>query len=277
MKRSLWWLWSVGLLLAGCEAFALQPTPTLTPTRVLSAPTLAASPVVRGEVPTFPAQEFIGQNDPTAAAAASGGDLPPIALGSGEPGAISQSIQLPATDGVLLTGTLYSSGSARVPGVLLLAPDSANWLDLPLRIQAAGFTVLTMNTGSIRTLDDFSVVLRTLSDVGTVDPSGMGVVGAEDGANTALIGCAADLLCDAAALISPTQALGIPMQQFNPRPVFIAAGEADTTLTPLIDDLSRFAQNAARQTGAGTGRGTALIAENPAIGDRLIEWLRDQL
>lgn len=265
------------ILLAGCEALALQPTPTLTPTRLMSAPTLEASPVVRGEVPTLPAQGFIGQNNPTAAAAVSGGDLPPIAIGTGEPGAVSQPIQLPASDGLMLTGTLYSSGAARVPGVLLLAPDSAAWLDLPLRIQAAGFTVLTMNAGSIRSLDDFSVVLRMLSDVGTVDPGGIGVVGAEDGANAALIGCAADRLCDAAALISPTQSLALPMQQFNPRAVFLAAGEADALANPIINELMQSAQAAALHSGQGAERGAALIGANPDIGDRLIEWLRDQL
>jgi hypothetical protein len=278
-KHLLWLICLLSLVLAACEAFTPPPTNTPIPTRGISGPTIEPSPVVRGEVPTAEAAAFIGQNDPTAAAAPSDGDLPPIAVGTLIPGEVRQTIQLPATDGTLLNGTLYSSGAERVPGVLMLAPDSATWLDLPLRLQAAGFTVLSMNLGDVRSQDDFTVILRSLSDVGTVDPAGIGVVGAEGGADLALTGCAADLLCDAVALISPSpnDSLILTVQQFNPRPVFLAAGQADVDTFATVGELNRFASEAMLESGAGAERGALLVQANPGIGDRLIEWLRNQL
>src|SRR5690606_36844349 len=212
--------------LGACEVF--EPLPTSTPTRVLTGPTLEASPVVRGEYPTEPAL-LQGQNDPTAAALPSGGVLPPLAVAT-EQDSIRQSIQVTTRAGLTLPGDLYSSGDQRWPGLLMLAPDPQAWLDLPLRLQAAGFTVLVMSSADVSSAEVLSDVLVSFSDVGTVDPGNMGVIGAEAGADVALLGCAVELLCDVVALISPTQhdPLLVAMQRYNPRSLFVAASEGDT-------------------------------------------------
>src|SRR5215218_3097398 len=119
----------LAILLAACSTF--DAPPTLAPTRELSGPTVQPSDVFRGEFPTD-APQFQGQNDPTAAAAVSGGDLPPVALDTPVDGQIRHAIQITASDGRLLSGDLYTGGGPRVPGVLMLAPDSSQWLDLPL-------------------------------------------------------------------------------------------------------------------------------------------------
>jgi hypothetical protein len=264
-----------GLLLSACSAF--EPLPTLTPTRQLTGPTTAPSPVFRGELPTEAPTVIFGQNDPTAAAMPSGGELPPLIVDSSGDGV--QAIAITGGDGRVLNGTLYSGGIARVPGLLMLAPDSSAWLDLPLRLQAAGFTVLAMSTSDVISTGDLSAALQSLKDVATVDPARMGVIGAQGGADLALLGCAVELLCDVVALVSPTQhdPLLVAMQRFNPRAIFVAAGEADAVGIGAARALEDYAQGPALLvTGPGAERGAGLVQASPVIGDRMIEWLRGQ-
>jgi hypothetical protein len=264
-------------LLAACSVF--EPLPTAIPTRQLTGPTTVPSPVFRGELPTEGPQ-FTGQNDPTAAAMPSGGDLPPLPVGSTSAGGVQQGIAITGSDGHILTGDLYAGGGGlRVPGLLMLAPDSAEWLDIPLRLQAAGFTVLTMSTDEVVSTGDVSAALQSLKDFNTVDPGRMGVIGAQNGADLALLSCSVELLCDVVALISPTQhdPLLIAMQRYNPRSIFVAAGESDSTGIAAARSLEDYAQGPARlETAPGAQRGALLIQANPNIGDRLIEWLQGQ-
>lgn len=264
------------LALVGCSVF--EPLPTAIPTRQLTGPTTAPSPVFRGEAPTE-GPIFAGQNDPTAAAMPSGGELPPLPVGEASAGGVQQGIVITGGDGRMLTGDLYSGGVERVPGLLMLAPDSSAWLDLPLRLQAAGFTVLTMSTDEVVSTGDLSAALQSLSDVVTVDPGRMGVIGAQQGADLALTGCAVELLCDTVALISPTQQdpLLVAMQRYNPRAIFLAAGEGDTVSIGAARALEDYAQGPAQlQTAPGAERGAGLILATPSIGDRLIEWMQGQ-
>src|SRR5690606_141344 len=191
------------LAASGCSAF--EPLPTPFPTRQLTGPTSVPSPVFRGELPTEGPTVVFGQNDPTAAAMPSGGDLPPLPVGDASAGGVQQSIAITGGDGRVLTGDLFSGGVERVPGLVMIAPDSAEWLDLPLRLQAAGFTVLTLSTSQVISTGDLSAALQSLRDVATVDPGRMGVIGALQGADMALLGCSVELLCDVVAVISPTQ------------------------------------------------------------------------
>lgn len=273
------WIIPIFALLAACAAF--EPPPTPTPTRALSGPTLEASPVVRGVVPTLPAVEYIGQNDPTAAAMPSGGDLPPLIVGASADGSGAQAVQIAMGDGALIDGDLYPALSGeRVPGILLLAPDRAAWLDLPLRLQAVGFTALTMDVRDVTNLGDFSVMLRSLSDAGTVDPASLAVVGAESGADLALSGCANDLLCDAVVLLTPTDptALASAIQRYNPRPLFVAAGRDDAPGIATAGALAEAAFGAVQfEQVDGALRGAFLVQGSSTLGAAVIDWLEAQL
>lgn len=258
----------------------LAPAPTPTPTRALTGATLAPSPVVRGELPTeSAATAFIGQNDMTAASLPANAALPPLPVGTVDAGAVRQEVVLTLANGGTVAGSLYTSGAARRPGVLMLAPSSADWLDLPLRLDAAGFTVLTVDAGAL-TEGDFGVLLVSLSEVGTVDPARVAVVGAEAGADLALAGCAVDMLCDALAIVSPTQTdpLLVAMQNYHPRPLFAAAATGDAAGLAAIESLNSYAGGLSGfERPEGTGRGALLMQASPALGDRLIQWLRGQM
>lgn len=273
------WISLAALLLAACDNLS----PSIQPTRTLSAPTLAASPVVRPyaqeQEPT--ALVNAGVNDPTAAALPRDSDLPPLLEGTMIPGESRQPISVTAPDGAILAGDLYAAPTvARPPGVLMLAPDRAAWLDLPLRLQAQGFTVLAVNNrgggNSNLATGDFGALLNALSQV--VDPGRLAVVGAESGADEALAGCAAEQLCDALAVFSPLDAtlISSAILRYNPRPLFIAAGTGDGAFG-VAQTLNSMARGALRfEAIESAARGAGLILAQPALGDALIAWLETQ-
>jgi hypothetical protein len=264
------------LLLAACD----NPPATLIPTRELSGPTLAPTEVILPVAPQGEPTQLLnaGQNDPTAAALPSGAELPPLEVGTSELGASHQAVQITVADGVL-DGDLYPNPQGgRVPGILLLAPDRTAWLDLPLRMQAAGFTVLSVNIPT----NDTPVVpalLEALIQISAVDPGRVALVGAESGADAALAGCAADTLCDALALFTPldrTRNLDA-MLRYNPRPIFIAAGTGSAEYA-VAESVGESATGGLEfRTAPGDGRGAALLLAQPSLSDNLIAWLDAQL
>jgi hypothetical protein len=271
------------LAAAGCDS----PTPEPTPVRATLPPTLAATAVFNPAIPQSGAAGFDmqGQNDPTAAALPRDSELPPLALGETTTTG-AERVQVTAADGALLEGDLYAvtatdaAGSpTRTPAVLFLAPDRAAWLDLPLRLQSAGYTVLSLSLRPAGVGDasgDFPAALAALAATGTADPGRIAVVGAERGGLLALAGCAREPLCDAAAVFSPAAAPAVLLDAlagYGGRPLFLAAAEAEAAA------LGDFRASARALSGYETAdtplRGAALVQARPAIGDALIAWLRD--
>ena len=269
-------------LLAACDA---APTPTPTAGRVIEGATIEASPTFFPRQPTYvPFDEyFAGQNDPTAAALPAGGALPPLAVGvplevSGTPAPGKHTIQITGMDGTQLAGDFYDTPGERLPGVLLLAPDRTAWGDFPVKLNAAGFAVRSMDWRESGLLD-FTVMLQALNS-GDADPANLAVIGANAGADVALLGCAGDMLCDTALLLSPggDPALVNAMLAYNPRPILLAASEDDPVAYAAITAIQAAASGAVQfQPFTGAGSGAAMLANRPDLGDLLIAWLRQTL
>ncbi len=268
-----------GLLffVAGCTGEANTPTPT----RNFSAPTMEPSPNPFAMGPPTEAppdsSNGIGQNDPTAAALPNrdGGALPPLPVGTMT--GPRQTVRLTAEDGTLLSGMLYQQEAERQPGVLLLASDANSWSGFPQQLHEAGFTVLVMPLRTGGELDDFHVMLDSLTS-GIADPSRIIVVGAAQGADVALAGCAEMAVCLGAALLSPLDAVALPgiMASFNPRPLFVTASQQDAESYAVAEALDAAATSTGKllQPLENAGRGTAILLNRPDVGDLLIEWLR---
>lgn len=261
------WLLLAIALLAGCLPDPLPPTAV--------PPTIAAFPTPQPTV-----LRNIGQNDPTAASLPSGGALPPqpIALTSQAGG---QPVQIVTGDGTLLIGDLYANADGRrVPAVLLLAVDRAGWLDLPLRLQAAGYTALAVDlrAGSTEAtpppLGDFAAIMDALIEVATVDPGLVAVIGGGVGADAALAGCASDLRCDALALFGVTPSVStVALLQYNPRPLFLSQG-TDSPGFIAAGQIRANARSPLRyEEVASMANGPELIQRQPALIDALIGWL----
>jgi hypothetical protein len=240
---------------------------------------MASTAIFRGEFPTESPLSALGQNDPTAAALPRDSVLPPLVVNDGSEDGLRQTVEVTLSTGIQQTADLYSGGLNRVPGVLVLGPTREGWRDLPLRLQAAGFTVLVTDLPQTMTIIDVEILLESLSDVSTVDPGMMAVVGLDNGAELALNTCADDELCDAVALLAPTQTqtLLLAMDRYNPRALYVAASQEDAVSFDALTRLEDYARGEVRTTlGTGTGRGFALLDENPQIGDELVRWLRGQ-
>jgi len=265
--------------LAGCESeTAAAPTPTYD----LS---FLPSPL---PLPTAQPSDYeptrlsnIGQNNATAAALPSGGELPPLQVGT-QSGETRQSVVVTAADGANLVGDLYANPSGeRGTGVLFIAPDRGGWLDLPLRLQAQGYTVLSMDlratTDTAVLLGDFQAMLGALAAAGTVDPGRIVVVGAEMGADMGLIGCGANALCDALAMFSPVDSsvMDSATLRYNPRPMFLAVGRDDAAF--IVGEAVRASARGTMtyQSIPGAARGTGLLVAQPALTDQLRNWLAE--
>jgi hypothetical protein len=267
LKKLFWLL----LWLAACAPTEFA-TPTLT--RSLSGPTLAPTQPVLVRPPTEgppPLAGAIGMSDPTAASVPNQAVMPPRAIGT--PG--SRSIEITAADGTLLVGELYQPVAERLPGVLLLGTDTANWGVLPSELNNAGFTVLVMTLRPDGA--DVPVLLETLAS-GIADPARIGAVGAAAGADAVMNGCALVALCDAAVLLSPESADLNALGLFNPRPLMLAASEDDPAAYMNAQSLAEAATGTSLfQPFAAAGHGTAMLQRRPDLAGLIVEWFLSQL
>jgi hypothetical protein len=269
------------VILAACD-----PTfPTPTPLPPLTGPTLPASPTIFPRQPTdipfdIPYDGYYeGSNDPTAAALAPGEALPPLHVGTPAPRDSGQTVAITAQDGAQLAGMLYQSlDGVRLPGVLLLSPKVADWGAFPRKLYAAGFTVLAMDLRE-QGLLDFQVMLRALSS-GEADPASLAVIGAGAGADITLLGCAGDLLCDTAILLSPSSnpALIDALNAFTPRPILLAASQDDPDSFGSAQKLQAAARGEVLfQRFDSAGHGALMLFNRPDLGDLVIDWLERQI
>ena len=270
-------LLSLMLPLAACNTL---DAPTLTPTHGLTGPTIAPSPQIFTGPPTegIPSQAgSIGQSDPTAAALPNQGALPPNALDAPEFG--HQLIEVIAQDGSLLSGELYQRAETRQPGILLLGLSAGAWGDFPAQLNAAGFTVLVMALREDGDETDVEVMIDALVS-GTADPAHIAAIGAGEGADLVLRGCAVNSACDTVILLSPLDAPELlnALAQFNPRPMMLAASEEDQESFATAQALNDAATgDKLFQPLVSAGHGTALLNNRPDLVDLMIDWLRRQL
>ncbi len=278
MKRSNFvWVARLSILFIGCFLSACSGTSLLLPTetpRPVNLPTPFLLPALNEPTLSF----AMGYNDPTAASLPSGGNMPPRYVTDSESLTGGIGVEITTTRGVL-SGELYNNLlNERRPGIMLLAPDRTTWLDLPLRLQSAGYTVLsiTVDRQTDSVLEDFQAVLRSLSETGSVDPGQIVVIGALEGADIGLVGCANDLLCDALVMFSPLLQTGLneAVFRYNPRPMYLVSSTADET---VANQIRANARGAVVYEALDGEAGASLIQSSPAITDRLIQWLADTL
>jgi hypothetical protein len=294
MRRQSPWTTCILLLallaLSACDAFSAA---TPTPERNISVPTLQPSPTVliRSSDEIYGDNVLDGRNDPTAAAHANQGVLPPVVVATRAANS-AETVQVVTEDGTLLLADLYQrfelagqplavvdqAGQMRVPGLLIVAQDRLAWGLLPGRLSAAGFTVMVAEMRQPPRAADVRALLESLSELSTVDPARLAVVGSEVGADVAFLGCAVAALCDAAALISPQSGdiLANVLPDYNPRPLWVTVGRDDQAGYNAMLQLSTGANGPLRVNDFETGRGTTLLRTYPEISERLTEWLSAQ-
>ena len=269
-----------GVLILSLSACVLpnQNAETPTPTRGLSAPTLAVSPspVIRTSDELYPTDDgiFVGQTNPTQAALPVDSEPVPI-----QPVEQDNIIDIVLEDGNVLQGEIFQDGDTRQAGILIVGVDRASWGTLPLELQWAGFTVLVMETGLIPQASHVDTMLKTFINIGTVDPARIGVIGEAQGADIVMLACAFDELCDVVALLSPLSrdTLLNTIPSYGTRPLLLATSNQDPESYPATLALSQTAQGDMRFIETSAGRGSSLLQFQPELISELVIWFSTYL
>ncbi len=279
-------VWMV-VVLAACDTLAPIP-PTFTPTWEFSAPTLQPTPFVP-IVPPTTGPDYVGRNNPQAAAIPFDSELLPLVVESDDAEPPVQSVQLTVRDNLTLAGELYENSPLeleqrallqRLPGVVLIASTRGEWETLPRQLRDAGFTVLVVAVNNTLGIDDTVAILRIFSKTASVNPGVIGVVGSGPGASLALPACAADLICDMLILLSPSDQNLLPsyMVNYNPRPMLVVASTEDVSAFTTAQLLQIEATGDFRiQPYNNAGRGTDMLHSQPELSTVIVQWLTERL
>lgn len=294
-------------VLTGCEGL-VGTEPTRTPTRT-AMPPLAASPTINPLPPTPIANEsggqFAGSTNLTAAAAPNNSDLRPETT---LPGLIRpELVNITALDGSLLAGELYrppgQAAGTQLPGVVILKTPVDDWHGLPVLLRDAGIVALMVEVRLPALPGDVDAMLETLAADPTVNPDRIAVIGAETGADTALLNCAQTVRCAALVMLTPLDrpALLNVMTTFNqtPRPLLLAvssvdlesartaeairlSAQGDVRLEVLTETATTTATTADPNAAPGTpqpvvGTGTQMLVNRPELTTLIVTWLDSRL
>ncbi len=212
----------------------------------------------------------IGRTDPSFASLPVDAVLPPAPLGDS-----TRRVKVVLEDGSVLEGERYGFSVLRQPGILILSREVSNWRPLAKRLAERGFVVLALETGGWLEAQHLNTILRSLTAISKVDAGWIAIIGAEHSADLALLGCAVNELCDAAALLSPLSrdTLLNMLLSYGARPLWLAAAQDDAEANAAARALARSAAGEAQFLEYERGRGVELLVNQPEIVEQLAEWL----
>lgn len=212
----------------------------------------------------------IGRTDPSFASLPVDAVLPPAPLGDS-----TRRVKVVLEDGSVLEGERYGFSVLRQPGILILSREVANWRPLTKRLAERGFVVLALETGGWLEAQHLSTILRSLTAISKVDAGWIAIIGAEHSADLALLGCAVNELCDAAALLSPLSqgTLLNMLLSYGARPLWLAAAKDDAEANAAARALARSAPGEAQFLEYERGRGVDLLVNQPESVEQLADWL----
>lgn len=207
-----------------------------------------------------------------------------------------ETIELPATDELMLVGDFYVPDAldAPAPAILLMHMNRGRRSDYAPLIPAlldSGYVVLTVDlrahgeTGGGRdwdlAIEDTQVWLDWLREQDAVDGSRLATIGASIGSNLALVGCANDGDCVTAVALSPGE------DYFGVMPgeslvdglnAFLVASHNDRqsadSIRAFFNDASGYVST---RMYLGRAHGTQLFSnELESISNAIIVWLDEQ-
>jgi pimeloyl-ACP methyl ester carboxylesterase len=203
-----------------------------------------------------------------------------------------------AADGTPLSADLYEPEATPAPAVVLvhmLSRSRLDWATVADHLRAAGFIALAVDlrghgqssgafdpSGALapmqRDVEAAVAFLKARHDVAT---GRIGIAGASLGANLAALVAAADPSIRSLALLSASNDYrGLRIEaalRKVERPVLLVAGSNDPYAVRSAGTLG--GTGAGRETAIVTdaGHGTAMLARQPEIAGRLVDWFRRTL
>jgi dienelactone hydrolase len=212
-------------------------------------------------------------------------------------GASSQRLTFRTDDGLTVAATWYEPSVRPAPAVIvvhMLRKSRRDWDQMATRIAAEGIGALAIDLRgrgeSQGNTDDYAGMVqdvraarRLLASRGDVIPSRIGLAGASLGATIAAQAAAEDPSITALALLSPSLEyrglrIDAAVRKYGARPVLLIASDDDGYAARSARELQK--------AGGGpteimiltrAGHGTAMLAGDPDLGRRLLDWFRRTL
>jgi alpha-beta hydrolase superfamily lysophospholipase len=212
--------------------------------------------------------------------------------------AVGRGIVLRAADGATLSASLYESGHEGSPGVVLVHMfhrTHADWNGVAEALQQAGMTVVSLDlrghgdSAGHYDPEDFSPLVRDVeAAVGLLQARGdvargrVGIAGASLGASLAVLAAAADPSIRSIALLSPSlEYRGLrceaALKKYAPRPALLVAATNDPYALRSVRQMTSAGPANEALTLEGAGHGTAMLARDPDLVARVVEWFRNTL
>jgi alpha-beta hydrolase superfamily lysophospholipase len=211
-------------------------------------------------------------------------------------GAATQRVTFRTDDGITLAGTWYEPSSQPAPAVILvhmLQKSRRDWDQFASRLAGEGIGALTFDLRGhgessggpqdyAAMVQDVRTARRFLGSRSDVTPTRIGLAGASIGATLAVLAAADDPGIVSVALLSPTtdyRGLRIDgaLKKYGARPLLLIASDDDGYAWRSVRDLQK--ASGARETIllSRAGNGTNMLASDPDLMGRLVEWFRRTL
>lgn len=210
----------------------------------------------------------------------------------------SRLVPLAAADGASLTALVYEPFHQPAPAVVLLhmlGRSRRDWEETAQRLRTAGFLVLALDfrwiaaAGGPDQRRDFGplvldarAALEYVKARPDVVPGRIGIGGASLGASVAALAAAEDPDVRALALISPAlDYRGLrceaAMRKYGERPALLVSAAADPYALRSARQLATGGANREVLVTETAGHGTTLLARQPELIDRLVDWFQRTL
>jgi len=212
--------------------------------------------------------------------------------------AAGHTVSLRAADGTTLSAALYEAGQ-QAPGVVLvhmLTRTHADWNGVADALQQAGFTVLALDlrghgdsggsydpSGDLSSMQlDVQAAVRLLEARSDVAKGRIGIAGASLGANLAIIVASNIPAVRSIALLSPgLDYRGVKceaaMRKYGTRQALLVAASNDSYALRSAKQLATLGTGTEVLTLEGAGHGTTMLARDPGLAPRLVDWFKKTL
>jgi dienelactone hydrolase len=206
-------------------------------------------------------------------------------------------VQLRASDGTMLTATLYEAATTPAPAVVLvhmLTRTKEDWGRFAGRLQASGATALALDlrghggsagsaAPSAAMALDVQAAVAWLGTRNEVRPGAIVVVGASLGASLAVLAAAESQTVRGVALLSPaTEYRGVRLEPglrgYGERPMLVVASSEDPyALRSARALVSAEAPERELLVSPVPAHGSHLADRDPSVAASLLDWLRRTL
>jgi pimeloyl-ACP methyl ester carboxylesterase len=211
--------------------------------------------------------------------------------------ASAERVTFRSDDGLTLVATWYEPSIRPAPAVIaihMLQKSGRDWDQFATMMAAGGIGVLALDLrghgesqGSPQDyqgmVQDVRAARRFLAQRADVVPSRIGIAGASLGATLAALAAADDPSIVSLALLSPaTDYRGLRLEpavrKYGARPILLVASDNDGYALRSSRELAKAGGGVREEAVLATaGHGTAMLAGDPDLGRRLLEWFRRTL